>query len=45
MNNEMAKITVALYYADIMNYAMMNKMVKMTDTISVWHVQWTPSTI
>ena len=39
MKNEMAKITVDLYKAGTVNHAMMNKLVKITDTIFAWHVQ------
>ena len=28
-----------------MNHATMNKTAKITDTVFVWHMQWTPLTI
>ena len=45
MNNESAKIIVVLYQAGMVNHAMMDKTAKITDLISVWHMQWAPSTI
>ena len=42
--NETTKTAVAPYQASMMNHATMNKIAKInTETISVWHVQWTPS--
>ena len=45
MNNETAKIIVALYWAGVVNHTIMKKTIKITGIIFVWHVQWTPSTI
>ena len=45
MNNEMANITLTPYQAGTVNHATMSQLVKITDTIFVWHVQQAPSTI
>ena len=46
MNNEMAIIIWLLHIMLVRStHTTINKMAKITDTIFIWHVHWTPSTM
>ena len=44
VNNEMIRNMVTPWVGKV-DHASMNKTAKITDTIFVWYMQWTPSTV